>query len=256
MKKRIALILSLVMLLSMTACGKLEPPEKENTKPSGSDTIYTEPADTQNSEPTVPAATAPMVPEATQPTQEMQQEGTAKPDEQLQFTGDWKDMQFKFDGVCYQIPFAYQELEAAGWTFDMADYGYENGYVLNPRNRVVGTIRLENPNYPDDLIVYIGLVNNSDEILDITQCDVWCLDLDTCYGFDQLEAYPDMVIGNGIRIGSTRSEVEAACGPCDDIYETGDGYAFYSYDVDTTYQLSLTIYDDIGVTAIELQLYE
>ena len=38
-----------------------------------------------------------------------------------------------------------------GWTFDLADYGYENGYIMNQDDKTYATIELENPLYSDDL---------------------------------------------------------------------------------------------------------
>lgn len=170
-------------------------------------------------------------------------------------SGDWTGMEFVLDGKNFKLPFAYKDLEAEGWSFDLADYGYENGYVLNPGEKVYATIDLENPEY-EDVTMYVGFKNTGDEIMDITECDVWSFELDTCYGFDQLEKYPDMMIGNGLKIGSTKSEVEALCGPCDDIYEaTEHGYVVYSYDIDD-YTLDMTIYEDKGITSFDLSTYE
>lgn len=171
-------------------------------------------------------------------------------------SGEWTDMQFILDGKNYQLPFAYAELEAEGWTFDLADYGYADGYVLNPGDKVYATINLTNPAYDKYLRLYVGFKNFTDKAKDIKECDVWSLELDTCHGFDQFETYPDMTIGNGLTIGSSRSEVEALCGPCEDIYEnTERGYAVYSYDIDSFY-LDITVYDTIGITSFDLSTYE
>lgn len=165
-------------------------------------------------------------------------------------------MQFTLDGVLYQLPLSYQTLANAGWTFDLADYGHENGYLMNPGDLVYSTVQLENPAY-NDVTMMVGFVNNSDEVLDITQCDIWSLELNTCYGFQQVETFPDMVIGNGLHFGSTHEEVLAAMGPCDDIYESTDyGYSVYDYNYDFTYYLKLTVYNDLGVTAIDMCTYD
>ena len=174
-----------------------------------------------------------------------------------ELSDDWVDMQFIFDGNSYQLPVSYSELEANGWSFDLADYGYETGYVMNSGDKTYGTIELTNPNYSEKLTVQVGFINNSDRAMDIKECDIWCFELDTCYGFGQVESYPDMDIAGGIGLGSSREEVDAAFGVCEDVYEATDyGYVTYSYDVDYTYYLKMTIYDDKGVTAIELSTYE
>lgn len=173
-----------------------------------------------------------------------------------EISDDWTDMQFVFDGQSYKLMDAYRKMEANGWSFDLADYGYSAGYVMNPGDKVVGTIRLTNPNFDEDLRVQVGFKNNSDSVQDILDCDIWSFGLDTCYGSRQLESYPDMVIAKGIHIGSTKEEVEAAFGPCEDIYESELGYTAYSYVVDYTYHMDLTVYDDKGLTAIDISTYE
>ncbi len=55
----------------------------------------------------------------------------------------WQDMIFSMDGEVYQLPFAYSGIKDT-WTFNLSDYGYDKGYVLNPGDKVVGTIQLKN----------------------------------------------------------------------------------------------------------------
>lgn len=170
---------------------------------------------------------------------------------------DWTDMEFMFDGAYYALPASYQELEANGWSFDLAEYGYSDGYVLNPGDKTYDTIELTNPAYDEDLMVWVGFINTSDTAKDILDCDIWSIQLDTCSGFTQVDDYPYMEIADGIGIGSTREEVEAAFGPCDDIYEADEyGYVTYNYNVDYTYYLKITVFDDMGVTAISMSTYE
>ncbi len=164
-------------------------------------------------------------------------------------------MTFVLDGKTYQLPFAYEELEAEGWTFDLADYGYEGGYEMKPGDKVYATIDLKNPAYGDKLDIRVGFKNYSNETLDIKECDIWSLEFDTCYASKQLESYPDMSIGNGLAIGSSKDDVETACGPCDEIYSSNLGYDKYSYVADD-YNLDITIYEDMGITAFKLSTYE
>ena len=169
--------------------------------------------------------------------------------------GEWTDMKFVLDGKTYQLPFAYEELEAEGWTFDLADYGYEEGYKMEPGDKVYATIDLKNPAYGDKLDIRVGFKNYSDDTLDIKACDIWSLEFDTCYAGKQLESYPDMVIGNGLAIGSSKSDVEEACGACDEIYSSDLGYDKYSYVADDC-NLDITIYEGMGITAFKLSTYE
>ena len=270
--KKIALVLAMLILcICVTACGSdnsvaqsviyaqpLTPAETEapteapvvvaTVAPTEVPTVA--PTEAPAAEPTVAPTEAPAVAPTEAPAQVNTEENAA-------FTGNWVDMQFTLDGVLYQLPMSYKELESAGWTFDLADYGYDNGYIMNPGDMVYSTIQLENPAYSDRLDMTVGFVNNSDEVKDIMQCDIWSLELNTCYGFTQVENYPAMSIGNGLHFGSTHEEVLAAMGQCDDIYESADyGYSVYNYDYDFTYYMKITVYDDLGITAFDLCTYD
>ena len=83
---------------------------------------------------------------------------------------DWKDCEFILNNKAYKLYFPYSDLKNDGWTFDLADYGYANGYVMNPGNKVTGTINLENPNF--DSTVRIGFINDSNSVKDITECNI------------------------------------------------------------------------------------
>ena len=173
-----------------------------------------------------------------------------------ELSDDWTDMEFIFDGERYQIPASYEDLEESGWSFDLADYGHEDGYMLNPGDKTYATIELENPKYDEDLTVWVGFVNTSNKAKDITECDIWSFELDTCLGFDQVDNYPDMEIAQGIGIGSTEKAVERAFGECDSVYESDYGYVSYTYEMGYDYVLRLDIDDEDGVTAIEISNYD
>lgn len=169
--------------------------------------------------------------------------------------GQWTDMKFELAGKTYQLPLAYAELEAEGWTFDLADYGYEGGYEMEPGDKVYATIDLTNPAYDEDLSLRVGFKNYSDGVLDIKECDIWSFEMDTCYGHKQLPSYPSMTIGNGLTIGCSKSDVETLCGPCEEIYESESGYVKYTYSADD-YTLKITVYEEMGVTCLGLSTYE
>lgn len=175
-----------------------------------------------------------------------------------ELSDDWTDMQFMLDGKLYELPTAYHELEADGWNFDLADYGYTDGYVMNPGDKTYNTIELSNPAYDEKLTVWVGFINTEDKIQDILDCDIWAFQMDTCVGSRQVENYPDMEIAKGIGFGSTREEVDAAFGACEDIYEADSGmnYVVYNYEVDYDKYLKLTIDGEKGVTAIDISSYE
>lgn len=162
---------------------------------------------------------------------------------------DWQSMTFSLDGKSYTIPFAYSDIKP-DWSFDMADYGYEDGYILNPSEYVYSTISLENDAYDCDF--NIGIINNTSSAIDITEGDVWAASIDISWG----ESYPDLVLPGNLTWGSTLEEVEAAFGvPEDTYYSESLGYWEYTYQIDYTYYFDLTIYDDKGITAFGYKQY-
>lgn len=181
---------------------------------------------------------------------------TSKDKEQDASQGDlsqkWTDLQFVFDGKNYQIPFSYKDLEAEGWSFDLADYGYENGYILNPGDYVSGTIHLEKEGYErNEVDVAIGFINNASEAKDILECEVYSFTLQTNLWLIEDIKYPDMKIAKNIGIGSSYDDVKAAFGEPNEFYDDTDNECYYiSYEVDYTYILDMTISKERGVSSI------
>ena len=178
----------------------------------------------------------------------------------VQISNDWRDLEFIFDGVKYKInETSYADLKAAGWTFDLADYGYENGYILNPRDKTYGTIDLKHSKYGDEydaFYITVGFINNDTVAKDITECDIWSISMDTRYGFRMKESYSDMTVAKGIHFGSSEADVIAAFGTPDDTYENAEnGYKSLSWCYDYSTYLKITVYADGGVSKIELQQY-
>lgn len=165
---------------------------------------------------------------------------------------DWKNTEFGLNGVNYKIYFDYADLQNQGWTFDLADYGYSNGYIMNQNDKVSGTINLENPNY--DARVAVGFTNTSSTPKDILQCQIWSIDVDN--GFADKPV--NFELPNGIHNGSTLQEVIAAYGEPDEDnkYRSDDlGYWQYTYQDEYSKYFRLTIYDDKGVTAFSYDVY-
>jgi hypothetical protein len=88
MKKILALILALVMLLSLTGCAEIPeivpstvPGQLETTAPTGSTENTTQPTKPTETEPTVPTTQAPTQPSTEEPTQPPTQPPTEKPTE-------------------------------------------------------------------------------------------------------------------------------------------------------------------------------
>ena len=53
---------------------------------------------------------------------------------------DWKSMNVVIDGRELTLPFDYSKISDI-FTINLADYGYENGYVLNSGDKTYGTDR-------------------------------------------------------------------------------------------------------------------
>lgn len=173
---------------------------------------------------------------------------------------DWKDLDIAIDGVVYQFPYDYDKLVENGWAMDLAEYGYEDGYVLNKDDQTYSTISLYNERYGGNswsaFSIWCGFENFADKVQDITECDLWSIQLDIMDGWEPFVNYPTVQIAKGITFGSTKEDVIAAFGEPDDIYEATEyGYVVYDYSNDYKECMSLTIYDDYGVTCIDLSRY-
>lgn len=186
------------------------------------------------------------------------------PGEIYGFTTDWTDLQMLIDGVMYDVPFDYAKLVDAGYSFDLADYGYEGGYEMKPGDKVTGTITLENPKFGNSYNSFepwVGFINNSNETKDITECDIWSIELDIVHGSKLRESYPDLVLINGITWGSSADEILATFGePQDEYYSDSLGYTkytFYARDKEARidYYARLTVYDNYGLTAVEYEFF-
>lgn len=246
MKKKYKIILAIMLTIVCigTGCGN---------------TANTEIADETTQTVTTMAETTQEITEEETEENTKQEENSDKSDETTggNLSDNWTDMQFQFDGKNYAIPFSYQDMKAAGWSFDLAEYGYDGGYVLNPGDKVSSTIDLTNASYdPYEVYINVGFINNDDTAKDITECDIWSFSLDVATGFSLADSYPDMKIAKGIGIGSTREEVEAAFGKTEEVYEDTElNYVSLEYSLDVTYYLRINIVGDYGVTSIELQAY-
>ena len=163
----------------------------------------------------------------------------------------WKDMVLVLDGRLLKLPFPYSSI-SGDWSFDLADYGYDKGYVLNPGDKVVGTIELKNPKY-DRIRCMAGFMNTGEGIRQIEETDIWSLTIDA----SSADVRPDLMLPGGITWGSTADEILSVCGqPEEEPYVAEDlGYTVYSWFPDFQYKMKLTVYDDGGLKALTLENY-
>ncbi len=164
--------------------------------------------------------------------------------------------QFSLDGTVYVIPFDYSKISDK-YTFSLEDYGYdeEEGYELAPGDRVSGTIALSSEDMDNEVDFWVGFVNNSEEKKDIRDCQITSVSLDIRWS--KSKKYPEFILPGGITWGSTVEDVEAVFGkPETEPYRSDTlKYWDYSYKDDNGYYIEITIYDDKGVTRIELKDY-
>lgn len=164
----------------------------------------------------------------------------------------WQDMAFSMDGKVYQIPFAYAGIKDQ-WTFNLSDYGYDKGYVLNPGDKVTGTIQLKNSKYSAARCT-VGFTNTGKEVKDILDTDIWSFTMD----ISSADQYPEVELPGGITWGSTEDDIIKAYGkPDEDPYVSKElGYSVYNWFDHFTYKMKLTVYKDGGLKGITLENYE
>ena len=164
----------------------------------------------------------------------------------------WQDMAFSMDGKVYQIPFAYAGIKDQ-WTFNLSDYGYDKGYVLNPGDKVTGTIQLKNSKY-SAVRCMVGFTNTGKEVKDILDTEIWSFTMD----ISSADQYPEVELPGGITWGSTEDDIIKVCGkPNEDPYVSkGLGYTVYNWFDHFTYKMKLTVYKDGGLKGITLENYE
>lgn len=173
---------------------------------------------------------------------------------------DWSKLDIKIDGVVYHFPYDYDLLLANGWYIDLKENDWEDGYVLNKGDSVSGTVDMYNKKYGqgwDYFSAWVGFKNYDSKVKDITECDLWSIELDIMDGSKTYEKYPEIELAKGITWGATAEQIKTAYGEWEDSYESEEfGYMTVDYNVDYDIYMSLTIDDKLGLTAVELQSYE
>jgi len=179
-------------------------------------------------------------------------------------SANWYDMEFIMNGVKYCIPFSYSELKADGFVFDITDYGYENGYILNHGDKISSTITVASEEYGSDYTDFtpsIGFINNSTEAKDIYDCEVWGINMSIMYGSRIIDNYPSIELSQGLTWGSSEAEVLAVFGDYENTYRSDDlGYTTYDFlyrdEVNKSdIRASVTIKDDFGLCEFEIKYF-
>ena len=165
-------------------------------------------------------------------------------------------MNVVIDGRELTLPFDYSKISDI-FTMNLADYGYENGYVLNSGDKTYCTIDLDSTLY--DCAFQVGFENTGASQCDILNSQIWSFECD----IDRYDCttYPNIVLPGGITWGATADQITAAYGtdPADLESTYGnldtDGYIVYNYYNDYKYKMRLHVDKEKGLCEIRYEVY-
>lgn len=274
MKKILVCLLALFMILSLVACSNdtksnhdettsetISEQDKETSTPTIDESTESDESENQNVDESKPDDSNPDESETideTQSDESKPNEEESKPSEDEELTtDDWKDLTIKIEGKVFKFPYSYTDLKQFGYDFDLADYGYDDGYILNPRDKISGTIKLENPDLDkyDCATVYIGFANFSDKAKDILECDLWNISINNQFGTNKLvKDKLEFELAKGIKSGSTIEEITTTYGEPDETYDA-ETYVVLTYYHEYTEYMRLTVNNEYGLVGVELKSY-
>lgn len=160
--------------------------------------------------------------------------------------GVWTSMEFSFCGRPYKLmETTLAQLEETGWVLDLAVEGYPEGYTVEP-NQMISLIQLQQGKNPDTT-VYVNVVNTTDSPLDIHQCLVASISLDSTVPTDVLNI-------QGVQCGMTMEDALTILGEPHSNYHPDENYYSITYEVsDYTKDLTFTAGNDgVIITGIEM----
>ncbi len=231
LKRMLTLLLAMIVVLSMSACGDKEDTKIDDaTTEAATDEVTTEEATVEETE----AATEPAV-----------------------LTG-WENLEFKFAGADYAVPFEAGALETNGWILSGLEEQYGADYVLQPGAKVSNVYSVSKEGYNSEVRTLVGFVNNGESAAKVTNCEVWSF---VCNIYDEpnevlFENIPELELANGITWGSTPDEIKAAFGePMSAIEGEADDYTVHMYMYNGLNIMKLTTRDDLGLVEVVLLSY-
>ncbi|MCR5215135.1 MAG: hypothetical protein K6E10_12035 [Eubacterium sp.] len=172
-----------------------------------------------------------------------------------ELSDDLFSQQFIFGDKLLTLPFDYGEISDK-YTFDLADYGYEDGLILEPGQRVAGTVELEAYDLDEGIVFWVGFINDSEQSLDIKDSKVNSFRMDTRW-IDE-DDYPTLILPGDITWKCTEEDIYKAYGePEEEPYRSEDSkYTTISYDSgDYNYYIEFVVYDNIGLSEVSLRAY-
>ncbi len=160
-----------------------------------------------------------------------------------------------FDGHTYTIPFDYSKIMEK-YSFELSDYGYEEGYKLSSGDMITGTIALENKDMDKNVSIWVGFINDTDSAADLKDTSVNSFRMDVRWA--ESDDYPELILPGNITWGSTAEDIIDAYGEPDEapVYSEEYGYTIYKYtNPERDYHVELIVYDELGLTEISLRAY-
>jgi hypothetical protein len=156
-----------------------------------------------------------------------------------------------------------EDLEAAGWIVDMED---AQDYMLDANTKLVENFGVKHPDYPGNILetltFYVSFWNPTDEPRPLAECEINAIHIEVLSPMKKGNAYPELVLGNGLKLGDNLETVETLCGVYEHIYYSEAlGYHALTYMVNDeeyffrSYQLRVTVYEDYGITQVDLACY-
>lgn len=175
--------------------------------------------------------------------------------EPVNLSANWMDCEFAIEGKKYKLNDSYKTYTQDGWYIDLEKMGYSDGYILNKKDKTYSTIDLLNEKFEDSNIS-VGFINNGENAQDITECDIWAINVDNSYS----DTPVNFELPGGVKNGATLAEVEAVYGKPEsenEIYRSEDlGYTKYSYEYDYSIYFELKVYDEGGLAEFGYKFYE
>lgn len=158
----------------------------------------------------------------------------------------WTSMEIKIDGVSYSFPYSYSMLQKNGWGFDINEYlnEGETEYILAPGEYTYSTTKLDNEKYGKDIgsaAVYAGFKNFDEKAKNITDCNIWALEVSGVYGTAPVKNCPDVELPGGIKFGASKEDITKLYGEPSEVYDNGY-YIQMDYENDYSQHMTLYVY--------------
>lgn len=151
-----------------------------------------------------------------------------------QLSDDIYSFQLEYDGVLYQLPMAYEEMEARGWT--LSKYDDPNLKIGTSSYTSVGFIKGERS-------ISVDVINLGINERPLQECLIGGIDIDEGFSDIDFDAVSIRLPG-GISMGkSNADDIKAAYGEPSDVYES-DLYTKLTYEKDYYQSAELYVYTE------------